>query len=484
MADYGVTDSGFVLKRMDKIIEEIHDDLTSGLGFNTRLTRPSVLDTIVTTFAGQIASLWEVAQESYYSKYVSTATGKNLDNAVQYGGIVRKGKLHSIYPLYCTGDDGTLVRSGTIVATDTTPEKRLTAMNAFTISREMCNSAVVIIAAVQNDTDYTVGINGQMYVYHASSDADEAKILEGLKNTVAESGYTLSVEDGELLIKDTVSSRNNVLFLSENLTTTSVVSIAKFVTQDYGEISIPNGLITKLITNIPGFKAVTNELEPKLGRNEETDVELRQSYLAKSAARSNTMIGSIISELLTNVDNVESASGYENDSDTTDENGLPPHSIEIIVEGGDDTEIANAIFLRKAGGIQTYGDIVVNCTGSYGDTVAIHFNRPEYLYTFVKVVLHGDKSKLPVNYETLTKDSILEDLNLKAGARLLVQLMSDGIYSAINGLTYVDIKLAYSSDKAFKPTDADYKAVNIICTSRQMIVGDRERIEVEFDADS
>ena len=38
MQDYGVTDKGFVLKRMDTILEQIHADLSEGFGFDTRLT--------------------------------------------------------------------------------------------------------------------------------------------------------------------------------------------------------------------------------------------------------------------------------------------------------------------------------------------------------------------------------------------------------------------------------------------------------------
>ena len=96
MPDYGITDKGFVLKRMDTILEEIHSDLTEGFGFDTRLQRPSFLDVLVTTFAGQIADLWETAQDSYYAKYPAMATGVNLDNAVQYGGIRREANQRSI----------------------------------------------------------------------------------------------------------------------------------------------------------------------------------------------------------------------------------------------------------------------------------------------------------------------------------------------------------------------------------------------------
>lgn len=484
MSDYGVTDKGFVLKRMDTILEEIHSDLTEGFGFDTRLHRPSFLDVLVTSFGGQIADLWETAQDSYYAKYPATATGLNLDNAVQYGGIRRAANKRTAYPLHCTGDDGTYIREEAVVATNTNPEIRLYAADEFQITRDAFNAVDIIVAASQNGI-YAVTINGNQYSY-SSSNGDEGEIVQGLKAAITDKQYTVTVEEGNVLrIVDTVKTRSNTLVLSDNLTTSKVTTIVQFLTEDYGKITLPYGIVTKMVNNITGFDSVTNLLEPTYGRKAETDIELRQSYIAKSALRSNTMIDSIVAELLNNIANVESASGYENDNDYTDERGLPPHSVEIIVEGGDNSEIAQAILRRKAGGIQTYGKVVVDVPGEYGDSIPVRFNRPEYLYTWMKLVLHGDSGRLPTNYAQLTIQSLLEDgAQLAAGTSLLTQLLTDGIYSTVAGITYIDIYTAYSTDSTYVPKDADYQQKNIIVTSRQKVLIDETRIEVTFSADS
>lgn len=484
MPDYGITDKGFVLKRMDTILEEIHSDLTEGFGFDTRLQRPSFLDVLVTTFAGQIADLWETAQDSYYAKYPAMATGVNLDNAVQYGGIRREANQRSIYPLHCTGEDGTFIREEATVATNTSPEIRLYAADEFQITREAFNSVDVAVAVSQASV-YTVTINGEQYNY-TSADGDEADVIRGLKAAITNSEYVVTVEDGNTLrIGDTVKTRNNTLVLSDNLTTRSVTTIAQFLTEEYGRIVLPTGIVTKMINNITGFESVTNLLEPTYGRMAETDIELRQSYIAKSALRSNTMIDSIVAELLNNVANVESASGYENDQDYQDERGLPPHSVEIIVEGGDNSEIAQAILRRKAGGIQTHGSIVVDVPGNYGDSIPVRFNRPEYLYTWLKLVLHGDASRIPTNYAALTIQSLLEDAaEFRAGTNLLTQLLTEGIYSRVAGITYIDVYTAYSADRDYVPQPEDYKLKNIIVDTRQKVLIGETRIEVEFSADN
>lgn len=483
MPEYGVTDKGFVIKRLDTIIDEIHDDLTEGLGIDTRLLRPSFLDTLVTTFAGQIADIWEDLQDQYYAKYPATATGVNLDNAVQYGGIRRSAGRKTCYPLHCTGDDGAYIHENSIVATDTLPEIRLVATEEYQITRESCNAASITVAVVQ-DGAYTVNINGNQYSY-SNSGGDENSILEGLKSIISNPDYTVSVSDGMLVISDNIKTRSNKLVLSDNLTTANVTSIAVYETEEYGRVTLPHGIVSKLVENVTGLTSVTNLLEPTYGRDREGDIELRQSYIAKSGLRSNTMLDSIRAELINNVENVETATGYENYTDETDSRGLPPHSIEIVVEGGDESDIAQAILRRKAGGIQTFGKVEVLVAGVYGDSIPVRFNRPDYLYTWIKIVIHGDPGKLPTNYVKLTSDSIITDGKMmEAGTSLLLQLLTEGIYDAVSGITYIDIYTAYSTDRSYIPSSGDYKQQNIIATSRQKVLIDEERIEVTFNADS
>lgn len=486
MPGYGVTDQGFVIKRLDTILEEIHADLTEGFGFDTRLAGTSFLNTLVTTFTGQIAELWEVGQDSYYAKYPATAVGVNLDNAVQYGGIRRAASKRTCYPLHCTGEDGAYIREQAVVATDTMPEVRLYAADEFQITRDNCNAADIKVAAVESSGIYSISINGKQYSY-LNEGGSEQDILKGLSEAIDNSDYSVCFDSDVniLRIEDNTKSRGNAVALSDNLTTKCVTTIASFFTQDYGRIALPYGIVTKMVNNIAGFDSVTNLLEPVYGRLQESDIELRQSYIAKSALRSNTMIDSIVAELLNNISGVESASGYENCDDTEDERGLPPHSIEIIVEGGDSNEIAEAILRRKAGGIQTHGSVKIDVPGRYGDSIPIRFSRPQYLYTWLKVVLHGDQKKLPSNYTALTKASLIGDGSaMVAGSNLLTQLLNEGIYASVAGITFIEIKVAYSASKEYVPAASDYTASNIIVTSRQKVLIDETRIEVTFDADN
>lgn len=480
---YGITEDGFVIKRLDTILEEIHTDLSDGFGVNTRTSESTFLNVLVTTFANQIAELWETAQDSYYAKYPATATGINLDNAIQYAGIKRGKNEKTCYPLHCKGNDGTVLKKGTVVATNTLPSVRLSVETEAEITRSSFNIAEVKIASAGKES-YSVSLNGNVYSYSSTDGIDE-NILNGLAAAITDDKFDVSVTDNVILISDKVKSRSNVLILSDNLTTRSVTSICDFMTENYGKITLSAGVITKIITDVSGFDSVTNIVTPAYGRLRESDIELRQSYIAKSALRSNTMIDSIVAEILNNVPGVESASGYENDTDAVNERGMPPHSIEIIVEGGDETDIASAILKRKAGGIYTFGSNVINVPGGYGESIPVRFNRPEYVYAWLKIVLHGDSAVIPDNYLKLVQSAVMTDGNmLTSGDNMLLQLFTERIYDDVAGVTYIDIYTASSTSKSYAPEAADYAQKNIIVTSRQKILFDRSRIEVTYSADS
>lgn len=478
MANYGLTDNGFVIKRLDTILNEIHEELSDGFGIDTRISKPSFLDVLVTTFAGQIANLWEVAQDSYYAKYPSSATGVHLDNSIQYGGIRREMAARTIYPLHCTGIDGTKVRRHTPVATNTNPETRLYAINDFEISRSKFNSCRLKVVAVEN-ANYSITINGSEYIYTNNSN-DKAALVTGIANSLRNSDFNVNVDGDGIIIADKLLGRVSKLVLSSNLTTDYIVTIASFETEKFGKIQLPNDVITKLVDNIAGFTNVRNRLQPIYGREAQTDVELRQAYIAKSALRSNTMVDSVVAEILNTVVGIETVSGFENDTDFVNDRQMPPHSIEFVVEGGEDSEIASAILRKKAGGIQTYGSVVVDVPGKYGDSIPIKFNRPTYIYVWLKIVLHCKRSSLPDNYKKMVSSLIVEkNKKISTEKNLLIQTLIESLYEAIPGLTYVDIQSAYRDNLSQTPTN--FVAKNVLVNSRQKIILSEDRIEVSCD---
>ena len=351
MSKYGLTQNGPNIKRLDVILNEMHTDLSKRWGVNTRQNPESFINHLLTDVADQIAQLWELGEDVYHSQYPSSAEGQSLDNAAQYGGSTREAAAKSYYPIHCTGRDGTKLAAGTMISSTMNPTTQLTITDNREITRSAFNKADIKISSLGTGDVYTVAINGAVYSY-TPTDPGTAAILKGMAAAIKDEDFTVTVdEENELLrieAKDITST--NILVLSENLTTDTVTTIITFGTVNTGDILLPEGVITNIVKADAGLLSVVNLCAYIAGRDEETDTEFRQSYADKIFNRSSMMLESIRSAILNNVQGVTSVAPYENPTHEWDEYGRPPHSIEIVVDGGDSTEIAQQILQKKAGG--------------------------------------------------------------------------------------------------------------------------------------
>lgn len=472
MATYGLTPQGPNIKRLDVILEEMHEDMSKKLGVNTRQNPQSLLNHILTNVSDRIAELWEFGLDVYYSQYPSTATDSSLDNAAQFGGSTREMPAKSFYSILCTGVDGTVVPAGTLIASDTNPAINLTNQSDGQITRSSFNKAVVVLASESDSSALSIVLNGELY---------SGNTLEALASAITDDAFEVDYADGRLTIEATDEASSNTMVLSENLTTETVASIIQFGTVDYGDTFIPNGAITKIVKTVAGLESVINVGSYIAGRLTETDTEFRQSYADKIYNRSSAMLESIKSAILENVQGVESVAPYENYTDATDSMGRPPHSIEIVVDGGSATEIAQQILNTKAGGINTFGDVETVLPGVYGEDITIRFNRPTYVYVWfqVGVTLSGSTNP-PTNYADLIKETILECMEgVEAGSDVIPQRFTTALYNKVSGIDYFDIRLFSSTESGSSPSAYTERSVSI--TARQRAITSESRIGVVID---
>lgn len=445
MSDFGVTKDGFIRKRFDTIYGEIQSDIKEQLGIDISVNPKSYLNVLVSSIADKLAAAWEVAEDTYYSHYPSTAEGVNLDYACQFGGLSREEDQRTNYTILCTGDDGAVLPKGTRIGSDTTPQIYFQLYKEASISRSSFNTATLKLIEVSNLSTYTVYIDEIPYTYYSSNEAMENEILEGIKNAIATAtaDFVVSVDTGEktisIVAKNEASNHN--LILSDNMTTVKIGSLIGFQSEEYGKVSLPSGNINKIITTSAGFDSCVNIGSPIYGRLRETDIEYRQSYIKKKSARSNSMLASIEGAILDNVEYVVSCTVYENETSETDAYGRPPHSIEVIVDGGDDLAIGQQILNYKAAGIQTYGSVSVDVPGLYSDTIKVRFNRPALLDAWIKVELVKNPAEaMPPNYEELIKNSIMEQIvGVKAGDTVVLQKYIPAINEVVSGIAYISI---------------------------------------------
>lgn len=483
MSEYGLTPNGPNIKRLDTIMESIHAGLSERWGVNTRQNPESFLNHLITNFADAVAELWEFGESIYYSQYPTYAEGVNLDNAAQYGGSTREAAAKSYYPIHCTGKEGTVLAAGTMISTTTNPTTKLTLAEERVIERSAFNKVNIKVALAAAEDVYTVAINGTVYSF-ASANDKPADILQGLALAISGNGFKvttyLTKEYMTIEAEDITSS--NTLVLSDNLTTDTVTSLITFGTEEVGDIRLPDGVITNIVKADAGLLSVVNLCPYVAGRKEETDTEFRQSYADKIFNRSSMMLESIRSAILNNVQGVRSVAPYENPSHETDAYGRPPHSIEIVVDGGNATEIAKQILEKKAGGINTYGEVEVSLSGQYDENITIRFNRPTTIYTWFRLGITLKKNEtLPTNYVSLLRGVVLENMDThEAGSDVVPQEFMTELYKACPGISYIDIGLFSTEDPAGQP-DGNYPDRICEITARQRAYTTKEMIEVEID---
>ncbi len=488
MPEYGITDKGFNIKRMDAIMDDIHTDLKEAWGVDTAVNAQSFLGAMIRTFSARIAELWETAQGVYYSQYPATAEGVNLDNAMQFGGVVRLDNRRTIYPVACTGDDGTDILYGTLIRSVTTPAKDFQCLLLQKISRENFRRLVLSVNASSNSAEYGIEIEGNAYSYIRKDGDGTAEILDGIRTAVGYRGVRAAIvenpddETDKTLVIETVLAQSSYrAVITDNIIVRKVTSNILFESLEYGNVSVPTNTITTVVTNVMGLDSVTNDITPTAGRIEESDIAARQSYIKRIAIRSKNIVDGIVADLYQNVDGVLSAIGMENYTDFTDADGRPPHSIEIIVDGGDESEIAQVIFDRRCPGIRAYGTTSIDISDPYGNVVAIGFSRPDYRYVWLRITMQRNaKEAMAPNYVALAKNAVMENCNdYGLGEKVILQKFLPHLYRAVTGVQYIEIKAAVTSADTELPPAYDMDVITML--SRQKAQFDAMRIEVLLD---
>jgi uncharacterized phage protein gp47/JayE len=169
----------------------------------------------------------------------------------------------------------------------------------------------------------------------------------------------------------------NIWDLPANTTLTGTTTEVTAICETLGAVEAAVGTITTINTPQAGWTAVTNAVPAVVGQPIETDAELRARQTVEVAIPSQNMVDSTIAGIAA-ITGVTRYKVYDNDTNVTDENGIPGHSMASVVEGGLDADVAEQIYLRKGPGSGTYGSSSATYTNSSGIDTIIHFSRPTY----------------------------------------------------------------------------------------------------------
>ena len=469
MSDYGLSAEGFKQKRLADIIQSMNSRIADQLGVQISTEANSVFGQLIGVFSYEIADLWEQTAQVYGAMYPHTASGVSLDNASALAGITPISAEETTVVCTCYGTDGTSIPYGSQIssASNSNIVFQCTDSSATISSSSACDVGITLEEV--DAVTYTVTIDGTPHSYTASGTETIAQVLTAIGSTITE--VTANVENDVLELVESNQQNTFSCSISADLIFEHIGSPVTFECMTTGAITPAICDLTDIVTTYAGWDSVSNNVPANTGREAESDTALRQRWNNSLYTRSMGMTDSIASALLT-LNGVTSAYVYENDQDTTDADGRPPHSIEAVVNGGEVDEIGLTIWQKKSAGIDTYGSQSVSINDSQGFPHTINFNRPLVVPIYLDIaVTEYPEEALPPNAQTMIVDAVINYGNtLTVGNDVILQRFMGAIYQNVPGIGYITVTAS---------TDGvTYSSTNIQIDARHVATFDATRVQV------
>lgn len=168
-----------------------------------------------------------------------------------------------------------------------------------------------------------------------------------------------------------------------------------------GAINAGANTINTLYTVVAGWQTATNPAPATAGVNIESDAALRQRQSKSTALPAQTPLQSILAAVA-NTPGVSRYAIYQNDTGTIDSNGVPGHSIAVVVQGGDSVAVAQTIETTKNPGTGTYGTTSEIVDDPAGVPIQINF------FELVNVAIYVSLTITPLEgYVSATGDQLI-----------------------------------------------------------------------------
>lgn len=299
-------------------------------------------------------------------------------------------------------------------------------------------------------------------IYRKRGNTSKGKItIEGREGTIIPK--TFQVSTGE---------ETNIVFkvLKESTIPQSGKITMEIESLEKGEFTnVPKMSINNIITPVIGVTKVYNSEPTSNGEYAETDIELRERYNASVSRTTTNIYDSILSNILA-VAGVKDAILKVNDQMETIEH-IPPKSFHAVVHGGQDKDVAKAIFEKYPGGIQPFGNVVVKVKDRQGIEHNIGFSKPYEIKTWVKCKITKN-GLYPIDGDSMIKKILNSYINnLKIGKDIVIYKLISAIdKEGIEGIEDIEISLSVDGK--------EYKEENISIESLAVATTQNENIEV------
>lgn len=344
----------------------------------------------------QIAALGFLGLHTIYlNSFARSAQGNALDRRLDLLGFTRRDDTFASFDVLLAAATGSTlphnVTIGTLVQNATTEYQAAIAETVTIETSTTTQPWVLVFVTSSADGNYTVTIDGTPYTFAASGNTIE-QIRDGVIALIdaGSDAQTLPLATNAFVIN--LLTPGDTWSVSVGLDGRSAARVRATATEVFvgdfdGSASltlpVPDAAVEYVI-NLSQFNALEGDPVDEVvaaiaGATRETDATYLDRYLG--AVSQDGANAPRIALALSQLPGVTFVRVYENDTDTdnTGSGGLPPHSIEALVLGGTDQDIADTLAREVAAGIRAYGTdgpLVV-------DGKSIEWSRPVPLYLWI-----------------------------------------------------------------------------------------------------
>lgn len=436
----GVTSTGFLAKTLSDLQSDLRAAARRVYGNAVDVDARARVGQLLDIFADRLSEAWELAEAIAGAFDPSGASGVLLDNLAALTGTTRKAATKSSANVVFIGTNGTVLAVG----------RQVGVTGTSTVFETLAGATI---------TTATVWVATTVYAQGAIRSASGALWYATIGGT---SGATAPNGAGPTFVDGTVTwlrLGTGVAFAQVACEATETGPLQGFASS-----------ITTIITPVAGLASVINPLDAIPGRNEETDAELRLRRQQEIAGIGSAPLDALRAEV-SSVPGVTTCVVFENVTDVT-VGTIGPHGVEVLVEGGADADIGEAIIAGKAAGIATFGTTTYSGVLSNGVGVDVKFTRPTLVSVWVTVSVVKDATLYPINGDDLVKQALVAFGDaLPLGRDVVGSALVAAIFAAVPGVLDVSAPLLGTAPSPTLPT-------SLVMSIRQRADLDTSRIVV------
>lgn len=483
-------ENGLTTKREPEYIQDIQDFQEQNVVPKFDYSDDKVIYQVNSVYAKSSAEVAELLETVYDSMDLSKAEGVWLDSLALLRGVTRIPALASFTNSQRVKlAPAAVIPAGSLWASDIVTTQATNPNEVVSNTDVSFETQMLLSSTIDSEPDgtvYSIVVNATTYTYTQQVADGLAEVVAGLTaefdlDTGKTWTYSTSTEAGGTAITivadvDTTLSTSSLTTL---ITTTYTTVYTTIQLVETGPIEVPAGAFDTLITSVVGFIETTNDDAFVLGRDKETDEELRVRVAQGPVSDCTGTILSIENSLLANVAGVTAASVIENVTDFPNTgipisggffpDGIPYGGYETLVVGGTEEDVAADVWRTKPAGTVIAGNTQIFHVDSSGVTRTVYFSRPEQIHLAFEVeYTKYDEEIFPVNGETAMRDVVVsETTSLALDEDVIPSRYFGPIYNTVSGIDSLIVRVQQIASPGTAPNPGSWQTTKFAIGASQ-----------------